>query len=280
MDIRQTISLRKSIRTYKNESLSQDFKDKLEHYIKSVKGPFDTKMRFVIVDTDNAVSRVKLGTYGVISGAKTFICAVVEPAKRCEENLGYAFEKIILYAASLGLGTCWLGGTFNRSGFSHAAGLEEKEFIPVITPVGYPSEKRSLMDQVLVMCAGSKTRKNWSELFFDKDFKTPLNEDEAGPFREALEMVRLAPSASNIQPWRIIKDGNLLHFFLKRSVGYKNMVGFDIQRLDIGIAMCHLELTMNELGCAGDWVDIDPGLSVNINTEYIISFSLNTSGDI
>ena len=280
MNIKKTISIRKSIRTYSNEPLSQELREKLEHYIESVNGPFGTKMRFVIVDTDKVASRVKLGTYGVISGAKTFLCAVVEPEERYEENLGYAFERIILYATSLGIGTCWLGGTFNRSGFSDALSLKENEFIPVVSPVGYAKEKNTLVNQVLVMGAGAKNRKDWSELFFNKYYDVALSKDEAGPFRDALEMVRLAPSASNKQPWRIVKDENVLHFFLKRTIGYKNIVGFDIQRLDIGIAMCHFELMMNELGSKGEWLDIDPGLDVKRNTEYITSYRINTSENI
>jgi nitroreductase len=280
MDIKQTISIRKSIRTYKNEPLPHEIRDKLEQYIKNVKGPFDTQMRFVMVDTDNAVSGAKLGTYGVISGAGTFICAAVKPQDRYEENLGYAFEKIILYATSLGLGTCWLGGTFNRSEFSKAVGLEEGEIMPVVTPLGYAREKRSLVDSILYIGAGSKNRKDWPELFFDKSYDTPLSKESSGFFREALEMVRLAPSASNKQPWRIVKDGDILHFFLKRSAGYKNIIGFDIQRLDIGIAMCHMDLMMNDLGYKGDWVDIDPKSSVNENAEYIISYRLNASENI
>ena len=74
MNIKQAILLRKSIRTYKNEPLSKDLRDKLEDYIKNVKGPFGTNMRFMMIDTDIAVSGAKLGTYGVISGARTFIC--------------------------------------------------------------------------------------------------------------------------------------------------------------------------------------------------------------
>jgi len=274
MDVRQAILLRKSVRTYKNDPVSQELKDKLGKYIESVNGPFDTRMRFVIVDTDKATSRAKPGTYGIITGARTFICAVVEPAERYEENLGYAFEKIILYATSLGLGTCWLGGTFNRSGFSDAAGLKGREFIPVVTPVGYPAEKRRLIDQVMVVSAGSGNRKKWSDLFFDKDLDTPLGEDGAGPFREALEMVRLAPSASNKQPWRIVKDGNKFHFFLRRTIGYKNLLGYDIQRLDIGIAMCHFELTVNELGFKGKWIDDLLWAEKGKEPEYIISYDI------
>lgn len=275
MNIMETISLRKSVRTYKGEPLSHELREKLERYIDGVTGPFDTKMRFVILDSESIGSRAKLGTYGVISGAKTFICAVVEPAFRYEENLGYAFEKIILYATSLGLGTCWLGGTFNKSEFSKAVGLNEGETIPIVAPVGYAKGKRSLIDSIMAAGAGSKNRKDWSELFFDKNLDSPLSKEKAGPFKDALEMVRLAPSASNKQPWRIVRDENVLHFFLRRTHGYRNVVGFDIQRLDMGIAMCHLELTMSESGMKGVWEDIDPGIGPGSNTEYIISFRLN-----
>ncbi|NLM73914.1 MAG: nitroreductase [Clostridiaceae bacterium] len=274
MNIKEVISLRKSIRTYRNEPLSRELRQKLESFIESVKGPFDTKMRFVIVDSSNEANNSKLGTYGVISGAKTFICAVVEPSYRYEENLGYAFEKIVLYATSLGLGTCWLGGTFNKSAFSKAVGIKDGEFMPIVSPVGYAKEKRSLIDSFMVISAGSKNRKDWSELFFEKTFDIPLSKEKADPFTDAMEMVRLAPSASNKQPWRIVKDGNVLHFFLKRTVGYKNIVGFDIQRLDIGIAMCHLELTMDESGLKGEWTVFNPGFTIDSNTEYIISYRL------
>ncbi|NMA67466.1 MAG: nitroreductase [Clostridiaceae bacterium] len=274
MTIKQAISNRKSIRTYKDIPITHEIRSKLEKYIKKVEAPFDTKQRFILIDKDEVSNKAKLGTYGVISGAKTFICAVTEPAYRYEENLGYAFEKIILYATSLGLGTCWLGGTFNKSGFSGSIYLKDKDFIPVVTPVGYAKEKRNFIDQVMSFGAGSKNRKDWSELFFNKNLDTPLKKEEVGPYKDALEMVRLAPSASNKQPWRIVKDENTFHFFLRRTIGYKSLLGYDIQRLDIGIAMCHFELTINELGFMGKWTDEISGLNEGNSPEYIVSYKI------
>ncbi|HEY5583700.1 MAG TPA: nitroreductase family protein [Ruminiclostridium sp.] len=275
MNIREVILQRRSMRTYKDEPISQELRQKLTNLTDNVKSPFNTKMRFEIVDMNNIGSDLKLGTYGVIKGAKTFICAAVEKGNRYEEDLGYAFEKVILYATSLGLGTCWLGGTFKRAEFGKAVGLKENELIPVITPVGYAKENRSLLDTIMVMAAGSKNRKNWVELFFDKDFNKPLNKKDVEKFKGALDMVRIAPSASNKQPWRIVKDGNSFHFFLCRNKGYGNVSVFDIQRLDIGIAMCHFESMINELGLLGKWNDKNPGLSKVENIEYIVSFNID-----
>ena len=147
--------------------------------------------------------------------------------------------------------------------------------IPVITPVGYAKESRSLLDSVMVMTAGSKNRKDWTELFFDKNFNKPLKKEEAGKFIEAFEMVKIAPSASNKQPWRIVKDGNSFHFFLCRNKGYGSVLSFDIQRLDIGIAMCHFESMINELGFLGRWNDIKPELTNVENIEYIVSYIID-----
>ena len=48
----------------------------------------------------------------------------------------------------------------------------------------------------------------------------------------------------------------------------------DMQRLDAGIAMCHFELTANELGLAGEWQIAEPAMQKpNETTEHIASWS-------
>lgn len=272
MSICSAISKRKSIRTYKEEPVPRELAEKIVSYAETVSATFNTGMRFKIIDLDALEPGIKLGTYGVIKGAKTYLCAAVRREPRMEENLGYAFEKIILYITSLDLGTCWLGGTFKRKKFEKAVNLEEDEFIPVVTPIGFAREEKSAMDKAMATTAGSRNRKDWSELFFDGDFSNPLKKDRAGMLSECLEMVRIAPSATNRQPWRIIRDGNHYHFFVCRTPGYRELLSYDIQRLDIGIAMCHFESTLTELGGSGTWCDLKPDVACPRNTEYIISY--------
>lgn len=57
----------------------------------------------------------------------------------------------------------------------------------------------------------------FEELFFDGSMDKPLNADKAGDIEVPLEMVRLAPSAVNKQPWRVIVEDKMVHFYLKRS---------------------------------------------------------------
>jgi hypothetical protein len=115
-----------------------------------------------------------------------------------------------------------------------------------------------VVDQVIRWGAGSKRRKAWAELFYDGEAAEPLSQDRAGRFATALEMVRLAPSASNRQPWRCLKEGETIHFHLQRFPGYQAVSRTDLQRLDMGIAMAHFDLAMEAADIEGTWQILDP----------------------
>jgi len=100
-----------------------------------------------------------------------------------------------------------------------------------------------------------------------EDFGRPLGRDRRDGYDEALEAVRMAPSATNKQPWRVVRRGDDWHFYLLRTRGYGKGSPFfkvlriaDLQRVDLGIAMCHFELVARECGRAGRWLVADPGL--------------------
>ncbi len=239
-----------------------------------MKGPFEGKVRFKIIDSNAALSsNIKLGTYGIIKGASSFVASALEKGDMNLEELGYELESFVLYAMSLGIGTCWMGGTFKKGEFAKALELREGEILPIITPIGYPTKNEGLMGTVMRRLAGSKNRKPWEELFFNSNFDNKLTEAEADIYAEALEMVRLAPSASNKQPWRIVKENEKLHFYLQHTKGYSTALGFDMQRIDIGIAMCHLDFTLKEAGIEGDWKKMKPeNRDMNDLSEYIVSW--------
>lgn len=269
----ELIEKRSSIRTYKDVDLSDDIKEKLNEYFRSVKGPFDAKVRFMLIEKQLKDSSLKLGTYGVIKNAPAFIMAAVEKSSMYMEQLGYELEKVILYATSLNLGTCWLGGTFKKSEFAKAMNLKDNEALPIITPVGFPVDNGRMLDRIMRFVAGSKHRKDWNELFYDGNFAKGLSQSEALEYSIPLETLRLAPSASNKQPWRIVRGNGCFHFYLQHTKGYTNSLGFDIQKIDIGIAMCHFELSAQELGIEGAWVLKEAKIdAVPENTEYIISW--------
>jgi hypothetical protein len=268
--VRQRIS----VRTYASTSLDDKLKKRLEAYIKELKGPFGSKVRYRLMDVKNAENKdIKLGTYGIIRGISSFVATAVKDEAMSLEQLGYELEQFILYAVSLGLGTCWLGGTFNKGEFAKAIELKEDEILPIVTPIGYPKEKEGIVGSLMRTVAGSKNRKSFGDVFYNESFNKKLKESEAGIYKEALEMVRLAPSASNKQPWRIVKEGDKLHIYISHTKGYGKGLGFDIQRIDMGIAMCHLHLALKEVGVEGSFKILEARPAVpDENMEYLISW--------
>ncbi len=270
------IRLRTSRRTYRPGPLPALITERIrELAAAATSGPLGTRLRFSVIDTGDMLNRkLKLGTYGFIQGAGLFIAGQVAPSVTAFLDYGYVLESMILDLTRMGLGTCWLGGTFDRGGFARAIGLNEGCIIPAITPVGYATTSRGLGERIIRLGAGAKNRLPWEKLFFGSDAATPLNPGDDDPVRLILESVRIGPSASNLQPWRFVTDGKRFDLFLQRKPGYqKAFARVDIQMLDMGIAMAHFELVAREKGLITDW-RIMPETQVPVSWEYVISVFL------
>lgn len=278
--VSDVIRERCSWRSYDGKALDEKVRVELEGRLSRLdKGPFGVPVRIQLMDRSGPSWRTRaFGTYGFISGARQFLAGAVVKADKDLENYGYVFEEAILHATDLGLGTCWLGGTFNRSSFARAIYLRDDEILPAVSPIGYKRNRKGVLDSTMHRTVGSAKRRPWRELFFYNNSDTPMSEVEAGEYSLPLEMVRLAPSAVNGQPWRIIKEGaNSFHFYLKRSVVRKKtndvFMPLDLQRIDMGIAMCHFELTVREINLEGKWEILNPGIAgMTRGLEYIISW--------
>ncbi len=247
MSVIQLIKERKSVRSYTGESLTSEHSDKIKDCINQLIVPFGAKARIELIHTQVGNEPVKLGTYGVISGATSFLALIGEESPISELGAGYIFEQVVLYCTSLGLGTCWLGATFNSKDFLSQIKLENNEKLLIISPVGYKREKKTFLESIMRAGAGSDSRKPFNSLFFKGTFDTPLNETDAGEYQVPLEMVRLAPSASNKQPWRVVMENGKIHFYHRPG-------RFSIN--DIGIALCHFEMTCHELNLKGRYSEV------------------------
>ncbi len=271
-----TIKRRVSCRSYKNIPIKEADRKKLVDFIlTSVQGPFGNKVRFELIDLSGkeADKLTTLATYGMIKGASTFIVGAVTKGDRAMEDYGYCMEKIVLMATHLELGTCWLGGSFNRSASASRINKRDDEVIPAITPLGYPKDK-SIRNSVIRFIARSNTRKPWEKLFFSGETRIPLPRDIGDAYQLGLECLRIAPSASNRQPWRIIKekDRDIYHFYVSRTPGYAKLYAdVSLQDVDMGIAMCHFEIAVHEMNGKGSWETIQPPHPQK-GLEYIVSW--------
>ena len=241
--VSETVRARTSVRTYTSEAVSQETRDKILAFLQTIDNPFGAKVNVQFVEKKTAANGEKLGTYGFIKGAELFIAVTAEDKDTAAESVGYVIEQLVLYMTSLGLGTCWLGGTFNKSAFAEQIEIPDGWIFPVLSPVGYPAKQR-IKEKVFRTAINANNRVSGEKLFFSDAFTTPLDLKTVGKYAACLENLRLAPSAGNKQPWRVIFDGNAFHFFKKGSMQF-------MQVLDVGIGINHFVLTAKELGLQG-----------------------------
>jgi nitroreductase len=258
--IEEIIKSRYSVRNYDNKLIDEEIVKKIENYINKVSNPFDIKVRVKLLKKEDIKSEAKIGTYGVIKGENYYLAAACEKKEFSLEALGYTFENVVLYCTSLGLGTVWLGGTFNKGEFAKAMKLKENELLPIVSPLGYEGGNKSLLGKL--MGDHRNKRKKYSDLFFDGSFDKPLIYEETDKYGKTFEMVRLAPSSVNSQPWRMIKEGNNIHIY---SINKTEM-----NKVDIGIALCHLDLYLKESGINGEFNFVNP--NIESKYRYVISW--------
>jgi nitroreductase len=281
------VQQRFSCRTYQDTPIEPETRAQMEQFLSLPdSGPFGTPVRFkLIAATEEDESALKgLTTYGFIHGVRAFIAGAVQEGEKNLEDFGYRMETAILFATALDLGTCWLGGTLSRSRFAAAMGLRDDETLPAVAAVGAISDRRVLIDRLIRRQAEGEKRFPWGRLFFERHFDAPLSREAAGAYAVPLEMVRLGPSASNKQPWRIVRDGTAWHFYLQRTSGYRernwNLARVpDMQRIDMGIAMCHFALAAAESGLDGHWILDEPAMArPNDLVEYSASWLEDRAG--
>ena len=273
------IKRRRSVRSFENKPLTPEhggLLDSLVERMNSTQGPFKAERRLDhIILTALERDRLKVGSYGFITGQQGFLIGICKRKPRPLIDLGHAMEQIVLDLTLEGIGTCWMVSSFKRSAFTDRIELKEGELIAAIIAYGYPRSRPSLYDRVASRMTKSGTRLPWKSLFFKDDFSTPLTEVEDICIDHCLESVRMAPSGENKQPWRALVFEKGIHLYIERVTAYASeRHGFDMQYLDMGIAMAHLEAICGE---DGTWTFDDPGLKTpNQEYEYIATLNIGT----
>ena len=272
--VEETIRKRVSTRTYESRKLSADDKEKILKEISQLTNPFGENVRIRLIEKNTAANGEKLGTYGVIKGASTFLGVTTDKTEFGLVAAGYQFENLVLIATGMGLSTVWLAGTFSREQFEKAMDIQKDELFPAISPIGYAADKRSITENLMRKTMKSDMRKPWGELFFLDSFGNELSHEEADRYADPLEMLRLAPSATNAQPWRVVKKQNAYHFFEthKKNASEEEKM---IKKVDLGIALSHFHQTALEQGLVGQFKKMDnTGINIPENTTYIISWEM------
>ncbi len=265
----ELVKTRRSVRAFDGNGVDQKVLEELKSFADEIANPYGREVRFVFLDgAANGLNSP------VLSGEKCYVSAVAVPGEHMDEAYGYSFQKLLMKAHELGLGTVWIGGTMPRDKFEKASGLKDGEVMPCMSPLGVTAKKMSVKETLMRKGVKADWRMKFEELFCVGDFNTPLDEGYAKShgLYDDLEAVRLAPSAVNKQPWRVVIDGKKAHFYEKHDKGFVTP-SYDLQRIDIGIALYNFETQLLEEGRKPEFTIEDPGIKTPEGVDYIATYS-------
>jgi nitroreductase len=219
-DLYQTIFKRKSIRTYDLTPLDENTLNEIKGYLRTLKPLYsDIKTELKILSSDDVKRRM-------MKKAPHYIAVFSQAKEGYLINVGFMLQQMDLFFSANGLGSCWQG-----------------------IPKPKPKVLKSTDLEFVILMAFGKSKdplhRNSSSEFKRKTLQEITDND--GAF-ELLEAVRLAPSATNRQPWFFTGDESLIHAY---NVKPNRIIAILVKKyipIDMGIAMYHLKLAAEHFG--------------------------------
>jgi nitroreductase len=252
MNMIETIKRRISTRTFNQFPLRPANKKNLESYIvENSKGLENEIVNFRIIEKHDTDNQMKLN-YGMIKGHNTYILGTSKSTVASRVNYGYLMEKVVLKATEMNLSTCWVG--YFDSTYFNEVHIEDGFEIPSIVIIGYSEDRQPYLDKFVRLSVSASKRQSWEQMFFNYNLKTPLTPEYVKKYSDSLEMVRLAPSSGNTQPWRVFFDETTNEFHFFKKIVSKRYEIRGLHDIDMGIAMSHFELMSLQNGLSGSWL--------------------------
>ena len=244
-----TILERKSIRNFNLTPLDDVTLKEISEYLNSLKPMYDgIKTEFKIISPDAVKRRM-------MKEAPHYIAAFSEVKEGYLTNIGYMLQQVDLFLSANGLGSCWQGIPAPTSELLNSSNLKFVIFIAF----GKPKDP------------GLLHRTNISEFK-----RKPLREitDITGA-DELLEVVRIAPSATNSQPWFFTGNKDIIHAYSTKPGFIKRLMVKKYIPIDMGIAICHLKIAAEH---SGKKIEIVSDETAKINQpkghEYVVSLKI------
>lgn len=215
--LRNAMEQRHSVRQYTEKPLSEDVVIHLQKAIDALNEDHWTDIQ--LVQDEPRAFDCFTAKYGKFSGVNNYIVLVGPECKELSEILGYAGEKLVLFAQSLGLNTCWVGGTFKMVNRTYRVEIGTK--LEAVISIGYGETQ------------GTAHRSVSPEI---------ISKQYAGApewFKDGVDASLLAPTALNQQRFRFdLIDGNREG---GPSVKAHTKWG-PFSKMSLGIAKLHFEI--------------------------------------
>ncbi len=157
MEFDEVIKKRRSIRKYKDTPVPKESVMKVLEAARIAPSAAHRQPWHFIVVKDKEM-RGKLAGRGAWAAEAPVIIVGLADAEAspswCYNDVGIAFEQLVLAATDLGLGTCWMGQTRRDAEVKELLGIPDKYKVIALTPLGYPDEtpgpkERKSLDEIV-----------------------------------------------------------------------------------------------------------------------------------
>jgi nitroreductase len=213
-DLYTFIFKRKSIRKFHAEPLDEMALSDIRSFLGTITPMLpDIKIETRILDSSTVKGLSR-------TNAPHFLAFFSEPKDGYLVNAGFMLQQLDLYLSSKGIGSCYQGLAKVAKGIDSPAGL----FIILIS-FGKPSEqiyRKSVAEFKREPVAKISTVKGMDDI---------------------IEAARLAPSGINNQPWFFTGGDGMIHSYCEKA-----LIGDSMNRINMGIALCHLWVAARHLG--------------------------------
>ena len=211
MTLLEAVKERHSVRSYTDKPIDGEVKENLKKFIEECNAASGLNFQLVL-DEPRAFDSL-MARYGKFKGVKNYIALVGRKNADLYEKCGYFGEKVVLYAKTLGLNTCWVGATFSK--VKDAYEVKSGEKLALVIAIGY----------------GETDGKPHVSKKFDDVTENVQNVPSW--FADGVNCALYAPTALNQQKFKFSCNGRRV--FAKSGRG-------PFCKTDLGIAKYHFEL--------------------------------------
>lgn len=233
-----SIKYRTSRRTYINESVEIKDIDKLKELIDKINE--ESGLNFQFIEDCSKLFKGFSASYGMIKGLNS--CIAIVGSNKIDDyktKSGYYGEMLVLEATCMNLGTCWVGGTYDKNECKKYIDINQDEELICVIAVGKVLEDKSIKEKLISKM--NKGKKSLEQVLLEKDVDVLPSWVEEG-----INAATKAPSALNKQPIGYSISENVVKAYTTSDkYGYEN--------IDLGISMLHFELGAKSQNHNGKW---------------------------
>lgn len=269
MELYDAIFYRKSIRKYSNKRIKKELLDEVKNICSDINYlNKDLSIKAHVIDRGHLVHflmgkdcKVKAPHYIIVTSNK---------GEDYLQDIGFAMEEVVLKLTTLGIATCWLECNIKRDDILEFVDLETKteDLNNEENQVEDIEKEENLEEPYSIIAFGYPEES-------EKLFRSNKNADRKGikhickkldkNLEQIVDVIKLAPSMKNSQPWILYNKENNIHFYEEKQK--KNLK--ETNKISMGIALKHFDIACKKFNLQTNYSKID--VKKRMGKEYYIT---------